>query len=252
MNDLIGLSGTVLVTGGTRGIGRAISIRFAKAGATIIANYLRNQKTAHELKVLAEQEGLNIELCRADISTPQGIEKIRELVCAKGKLLSGLVFCAATGVHRPIRELTSRHFDWTFSLNARAFLELTRVLLDQFDRKASIVAISSMGSVRALPYYSVVGASKAALEALARHSAVELAPRGVRVNILMPGTIATDVWKVLPDAEERIAAAVRRTPIRRLVTADEVASAAQFLCSEAAAGIVGQTLVVDGGAGVLP
>jgi enoyl-[acyl-carrier protein] reductase III len=76
-------------------------------------------------------------------------------------------------------------------------------------------------------------------------------PRGIRVNILAPGTVATEVWKALPEAENRIAAAINRTPIRRLVTPEEVASAAHFLCSQASMGIVGQTLVVDGGATIV-
>lgn len=114
-----------------------------------------------------------------------------------------------------------------------------------------MVAISSIGAQRALPYYSLVGASKGALESLARHLAVELAPRGIRVNILAPGTVATEVWKVIPEAEVRIATAIDRTPIRRLVTTDEVALAALFLCSQASMGIIGQTLVVDGGAGIV-
>jgi NAD(P)-dependent dehydrogenase (short-subunit alcohol dehydrogenase family) len=251
MTDMSALSGIVLVTGGTRGIGRAISLCFARAGASIIANYVRDQKAAEDLKAAAEREGLTIELCRADLTSSKGLEQVRQSVIASGGILSGLVHCAATGVHRPIEELTTRHFDWTLSLNARVFFELVKVFIDRFSAPATVVAVSSMGSVRALPYYSLVGSSKGALEALARHLAVELAPRGIRVNILMPGTVETEVWKVLPDAQSRIAAAISRTPAGRLVTPEEVASAARFLCSEASAGVIGQTLVVDGGSSIL-
>ncbi|MGA2902492.1 MAG: SDR family oxidoreductase [Candidatus Korobacteraceae bacterium] len=245
------LSGRVLVTGGTRGIGRAISLRFARAGASVIANYVRNQKAADALKAAAEEEGLPIELCRADLTTPQGVAQIRKSIADSGESLSGFVHCAATGVHRPLADLTTRHFDWTFALNVRAFFELVKALSDQFSDPSSIVAVSSMGAVRALPNYTLVGSSKGALEALARHLAVELAPRGIRVNILVPGSVETDAWEAIPDREARLAAAIRRTPIGRLVTAEEVASAAQFLCSEAAAGIVGQTLIVDGGSAIM-
>lgn len=248
---MYGLSGRILITGGTRGIGRAISLRFARAGATVIANYVRDQKAADELKATADKEGLVIDLCRADLTTAQGLEKVQKSVHDTSEPLSGLVHCAASGVHRPIADLTTRHFDWTFSLNVRACFDLVTALINQFSERSSIVVVSSMGSVRALPYYSVVGSSKAALEALARHAAVELAPRGIRVNILLPGTVETDAWKVLPDSGDRLSAAIRRTPIGRLVTPEEVASAAQFLCSEAAAGIVGQTLIVDGGAAIV-
>ena len=251
MENLFTLSGRVLVTGGTRGIGRAISLRFARAGALVIANYLRNQKAADELKATANREGLPIQLCRADVATPQGIEEIERCVQQGGEHLTGLVHCAATGVHRALSELTPRHFDFTFALNVRAFFELTKALLSRFSERSSVLVVSSMGAQRALPYYSLVGSSKGALEALARHLAVELAPRGIRVNILVPGTIATDVWKTLPEGEERIAAATRRTPAQRLVTPEEIAWAAQFLCSGAAAGIVGHSLIVDGGAGIV-
>jgi len=251
MDNLFALSGRILITGGTRGIGRAISLRFARAGASVTANYLRNQEAADELKATAEREGLPIELCRADLTSPQGLEQIERSLHDAGGAFSGLVHCAATGVHRTLSELTARHFDWTFSLNVRAFFELMRVLVNRFSERSSVVAISSMGARRALPYYSLVGASKGALESLARHMAVELAPRGIRVNILAPGTVATEVWKVIPQGEDRVAAALDRTPIRRLVTPEEVAWAAQLLCSEAATGIIGQTLVVDGGAGIV-
>jgi enoyl-[acyl-carrier protein] reductase III len=245
------LSGRILITGGTRGIGRAISLRFARAGAAVTSNYVRDQKAADELKAEAEKEGLAIDLCRADLTTAKGLEQIQRSICDTRESLSGLVHCAATGVHRPIADLTTRHFDWIFSLNVRTFFELVKGFTDQFSERSSIVAVSSMGALRALPYYSLVGSSKGALEALARHLAVELAPRGIRVNILMPGTVETDVWKVIPDREDRLSAAICRTPIGRLVTPEEVASAAQFLCSEAAAGIVGHTLIVDGGAAIM-
>jgi NAD(P)-dependent dehydrogenase (short-subunit alcohol dehydrogenase family) len=249
--NLFALSGRILITGGARGIGRAISLRFARAGASVTANYLRNQKAADELKATAEREGLSIELCRADLTTRQGLEQIEKSIDDTGGYLSGLVHCAATGVHRSLSELNTRHFDWTFSLNVRAFFELIQVLANRLSEKSSVVAISSIGAQRALPYYSLVGASKGALEALARHLALELAPRGTRVNVLAPGMVATDAWKAIPEAEVRISAAINRTPIRRLVTAEEVAAAAQFLCSQASMGITGQTIVVDGGIGIV-
>lgn len=251
MDSLFSVSGRILVTGGTRGIGRAISLRFARAGATVISNYIRNEKAAAELQGLAVQEGLSIELCRADVTSPRGLEQIEHVVKDVGEPLSGFVHCAATGVHRSLEELTRRHLEWTFSLNVTAFFELMKILMPHFAEAASVVAVSSMGAVRALPCYSVVGSSKGALSALARHLAVELAPKGIRVNILVPGTVLTDAWKVIPDSEQRLAEAVRRTPMGRLVTPDEVASVAQFLCSQAASGIVGHTLCVDGGAGII-
>jgi enoyl-[acyl-carrier protein] reductase III len=113
---------------------------------------------------------------------------------------------------------------------------------------SSIVAVSSEGAVRAVHQYTLVGASKGALESLARHVAAELGTRGIRVNVLSPGSVPTDTWKVLPDSERRLTEAARRSMLGRLTTLEEVAWAAQFLCSDAAGGVAGHTLVVDGGA----
>jgi enoyl-[acyl-carrier protein] reductase III len=226
-------------------------LRFARAGASVIANYVRDQRAAAELEAVAQNEGLSIQTCRADLTSERGLDQLQSVVRGSSEPLSGVVHCAATGVHRPFAELTLRHFDWTFSLNVRVFFALMKSFSDFFSERAAVVAVSSLGAVRTLPYYSLVGSSKGALEALARHLAVEFAPRGIRVNILAPGTVATDVWKALPEAEARMEKTVRGTPIGRLVTPEEVAWAAQFLCSEASAGIVGQTLVVDGGSAVV-
>src|SRR5208283_6082862 len=141
-NDLFSLSNkTILITGGTRGIGQAISLRFARAGATVIANYLRNEKAAEHLKAIAAEEGLAIALCRADLTNERGLEQLDRLLQERVPHLSGLVHCAATGIHRPIEELTERHFDWTFNLNVRAFFTLTKRLTPRFSQGSSIVAV---------------------------------------------------------------------------------------------------------------
>jgi NAD(P)-dependent dehydrogenase (short-subunit alcohol dehydrogenase family) len=240
-----------LVTGGTRGIGQTISLRLARAGATVIANYLRNEQAAEQLKAIAAEERLPISLCRADLTTEKGLEQVDRSLDECGPHLSGLVYCAATGIHRPVDELTERHFDWTFNLNVRAFFKLMKLIKPRLSNGSSVVAVSSWGASRALPYYSLVGSSKGALESLARHLAVELAPVGIRVNILTAGAVLTDAWKAMPNSQARIAETVRRTPVGRLITAEEVAYGAQYLCSDAAAGMVGHTLVLDGGAGIV-
>jgi enoyl-[acyl-carrier protein] reductase III len=247
VNGPFGLRGTYIITGGTRGIGRAISEQFARAGAQIIAIYVRNEKAALELQATAREAGLAIQICRADLTTPDGLTRIETQVKEAGGSLAGIVHCAATGTHRALDALTGRHFDWTFALNARSLFELVARLLGQFDRQGSILALSSLGGTHALPHYAAVGASKGALEALVRHLAVELAPRGIRANVLAPGAVATDVWKAIPDAEARLADAARRSPLGRLSTIEDVALCAQFLCSPAASAVNGQTLVVDGG-----
>ncbi|MFN0130763.1 MAG: SDR family NAD(P)-dependent oxidoreductase [Verrucomicrobiales bacterium] len=252
MSDPFSLQGkTALITGGTRGLGRALSLCFARAGATVLANYVRDTRAAESLAAEAAQEGLSLATIRADLTAPKGMDSLVAATESTLGQLSCLVHCAATGVHKPLGELDLRHLDWTFNLNVRACFELVRRLLPIMPAGSAILGVSSEGAHRAALQYTLVGSSKGALEALMRHMAVELAPRGVRVNVISPGPLHTDVWKVLPDSTQRLETAARRSPLGRLVSVDEVARVAQFLCSEAASGIVGQTVVVDGGGGVV-
>jgi len=217
----------------------------------VVANYARNDAAAEALQAAAACEGLSLRVLRADLTLPKGLAAVQECMERADERIVSLVHCAATGVHRPIEQLTPKHWDWTMALNVRAFFELVRGLLPLLRTGSSIVAVSSAGAVRAVPAYAAVGSSKGALESLARHLAVELAPRGVRVNILSPGSVYTEAWESFPDKEQRLAEAVKRAPRGRLVSVDEVAAAAHFLCSQAAHGVIGHTLVVDGGTRVL-
>ncbi|HRD65451.1 MAG TPA: SDR family oxidoreductase [Candidatus Competibacter sp.] len=241
----------VLVIGGTRGIGRAIALQFARAGAEVVVNFVREQEAAESLCVEAARSGLQLHAVRADVTSDKALEQLVTEVAQHFPDISTLVFAAATGVHRKFEQLSSRHFDFTFALNVRAFLALVRLLAPKMSPGSSIIALSSEGAERVMPQYGLVGASKGALESLCRHLAVELADRGVRVNILSPGTVKTDAWNALPDADRRLREAISRSPIGRLVTVEEVALAAQFLACDASAGVIGHTLVVDGGARIV-
>jgi enoyl-[acyl-carrier protein] reductase III len=237
----------VLVTGGSRGIGREISRRFAQDGAQRIAiGYLRNdaaaEATAEELREL----GAEPVLVRGNVAS----SRIAEEVAALGPL-DALVHCAATGVIRPALETTDKHFDWTLAANARAFLSLTRAAAPQMPPGSSIVGVSSLGSSRVLEDYVLVGTSKAALEALVRYLAVELAPRGIRVNAVSGGVIETDALDHFPNREQMLSWSTARTPAGRLVEPGDVADTVAFLCSPEAEMIRGQTIVVDGGFSLL-
>jgi enoyl-[acyl-carrier protein] reductase III len=237
----------VLVTGGSRGIGREISRRFAQDGAQRIAiGYLRNdaaaEATAEELREL----GAEPVLVRGNVAS----SRIAEEVAALGPL-DALVHCAATGVIRPALETTDEHFDWTLAANARAFLSLTRAAAPQMPPGSSIVGVSSLGSSRVLENYVLVGTSKAALEALVRYLAVELAPRGIRVNAVSGGVIETDALDHFPNREQMLSWSTARTPAGRLVEPGDVADTVAFLCSPEAEMIRGQTIVVDGGFSLL-
>jgi enoyl-[acyl-carrier protein] reductase III len=239
---------SVLVTGGSRGIGRGIAFRFAELGAARVAiSYLRNDAAAEETAKALEQAGAEPLLLRGNLGDPG---KAAALVEQAGPL-DVLVSNAATGVIRPALEIEEKHWDWTLNANARALLTLTRHAAPSMPEGSSIVAISSLGSQRVLDDYVVVGVSKAALEALVRYLAVELAPKGIRVNAVSAGLVETGALEYFENREVMLDYYRSRTPAGRLVEPGDVADAVCFLASPAADMIRGQTIIVDGGYSVL-
>jgi enoyl-[acyl-carrier protein] reductase III len=231
----------VFVTGGSRGIGRAIALRFARDGAKRVAiGYLRNDRAAEETAGELRALGAEVVLVRGNVTS----QRVLEEVAALGPL-DVLVHNAATGVIRPALETTDHHWDWTLNANARALLALVRATAPSMPEGSSIVAISSLGSQRVLENYVLVGTSKAALEAIVRYLGVELAP-AIRVNAVSGGVVDTGALEHFPNREEMLRSA-ERTPAGRLVEADDIAGAVSFLCSGDAAMVCGQTIIVDGG-----
>jgi enoyl-[acyl-carrier protein] reductase III len=234
---------SVLVTGGSRGIGKAIALRFAELGAKRVAiGYLRNddaaEATAAELRAL----GAEPTLVRGNVSSERVLAEVAEL-----GPLDAVVHNAATGVIRPALEVEDKHWDWTLNANSRALLSLARAAVPSMEPGSSVVAISSLGAQRVLENYVLVGVSKAALEALVRYLAVELSPRGIRVNAVSAGLVETGALEHFANKDRMLAESRERTPAGRLVEPRDVADVVCFLCSPEAEMVRGHTLVIDGG-----
>ena len=235
---------SVLVTGGSRGIGKSIALRFARLGATRVGiGYLRNDRAAEETAAELEQLGTEPVLLRGNVGDPERLEGMLAVVGPLDVIVSN----AATGVIRRTLELEEKHWDWTMNANARSLFTLARLAAPTMTPGSSIVALSSLGSTRVLDDYVLVGVSKAAIEALVRYLAVELAPLGIRANAVSAGLVDTGALDSFPDRERMLAHFRERTPAGRLVEPEDIAEAVCFLASPGASMIRGQTIVLDGG-----
>ncbi|MDH3328395.1 MAG: enoyl-[acyl-carrier-protein] reductase FabL [Desulfobulbaceae bacterium] len=236
-----------LITGGSRGIGRAIALRLAENGVDVVVNYVRHRRDAEETVAAIEKKGVSCLAVKANVAQEGDVIRMFDEIREKYDRLDILVSNAASGVLKPAMELTTRHWNWAMDINARALLTLTQHAVPMMESGGRIMAVSSLGAVRAVPNYTVVGASKAALESLIRHLAVELGPKGILVNTISAGVVDTDALKKFPNRNEIIEASLKRTPLGRLTTPEDVADLALFLCSELATMIHGQSIFVDGG-----
>lgn len=236
-----------LVTGGSRGIGRAIALRLAENDMDVVVNYVRHKKDAQATADLIEAAGRKCLLVKANVAKGEDVEAMFAEIKEEFGHLDVLVSNAASGVLKPAMELTERHWNWAMDINARALLTLVQQGAPLMKEGSRVIAVSSLGAIRAIENYTTVGASKAALESLVRHLAVELGSNGINVNTISAGAVDTDALKHFPNREEILTGALSRTPLGRLTTPDDVAGVALFLCSDLAKMIQGQVITVDGG-----
>ncbi|MGB2965626.1 MAG: enoyl-[acyl-carrier-protein] reductase FabL [Anaerolineales bacterium] len=242
---------TALITGSGRGIGRAIALHFAALGSNIVVNYFRNREPAEETANEISKMGVRAEIIKANVGDIDDLSRLVEETDHAFGGLNFLVSNAGSGYNRPIMEQRPKGWDWTMDINARAYLFLAQKAVPLMEKEGggSIVAISSPGSIRVLPEYAVVGASKAAIESLTRYLAVELASRNIVVNAVSPGIVATEALQHFSTMQDKdlLDDITGQTPAGRIVRPEDVAQVVAFLCTPAAEMIRGQTLIADGG-----
>jgi len=236
-----------LVTGGSRGIGKAIALELAQKGAHVAFNYFRSEAEAKRTEVEVKALGVECLRIKAHLGEEEKIKALFSAVEKRYHKLDILVNNAASGVQRPALELESKHWDWTMSINAKAPWLCAREAARLMPSGGKIVNITSLGSHKVLPFYFSVGVSKASLEALTRYLAVELAPLGIAVNAVSAGYIETSALKYFPNKEDMLAASRETTPAKRKLAVEDVAKVVAFLCTKDAEMIRGQTIIVDGG-----
>jgi len=237
-----------LITGGSRGIGRAIAAKLSEAGCDVAINYLRNKKAADETIKLFKGKFL---LLKGNVAEEKDVASMFETIGKEWGSLDILVSNAASGVLKPPMELTLHHWHWTMDINSWALIHMAQKAVPLMHQGGRIIAISSLGSIRAIPNYTLVGASKAALESIVRHLAQDLAPKKIQVNAISAGVVDTDALKHFPNREELLKNSERRTPAGRLIEPEDVANVALFLCSDLSNMIHGQTIIVDGGYSIM-
>lgn len=238
---------TALVTGGARGIGRAIARKLAQAGCDVAVNYFNSSDEAEKLCRELEPLGVRSVAIRGDVRDPDSVKQIIEEFKRVFDRLDILVSNAASGVLKPALEMTVKHWRWCLETNALALNLLVQAARPLMRPGGRVLALSSLGSRRAIPNYAFIGASKAALESLVRSLSVELAPDGIAVNTISAGAVDTDALKYFPNREQVLSEFKARSLLGRDLRPEDVADAAYLLCLPEAEAIRGQTIFVDAG-----
>ncbi|MFZ6665112.1 SDR family oxidoreductase [Peijinzhouia sedimentorum] len=238
-----------LVTGGSRGIGRAISQALAERGALVYINFRKRESEAQEAKKLIEKAGGSCRLLQADISKEEEIQSIIDQIKEESGALDILVSNAVTGVLKPISELSVSDWHFVMNTNVLSLMHLVQKALPIMENQpyGRIISLSSHGSWKAYPMYGSIGISKAALETMSMYLADELAPKNITVNVIRGGTVKTDAIKNFPNLDKMLAQLTKQTPMGKLTSAEDIGSLAAYLCSAEAGMITGQNITVDGG-----
>lgn len=239
---------TALVTGGSRGIGRAIALRLAHDGATVIVHFKNNQEAAQEVVDSITNLGGRAIAIRADLANVSEIENLWAEFDRRGADLDILVNNAGWATFAASESVIKEDYDAVFNLNVRGLFFHTQQAMKRIRLNGRIINISSGITRVNAPNGAVYAASKAAVEAFTRSWAAELGPRGITVNTVSPGMTQTDLlMSVTP--QNVLDDMIRQTPLGRLGQPDDVADVVAFLCSDDARWITANNLLANGGVG---
>lgn len=241
----------VVITGGSGAIGQALCAAFARGGADVAFTWYLNHQGRDQTAALISEAGGTPLPIRASLRDKSGVGDIVSAVLEAWGGVDVVISNAATGVLKPALDFSDKHWRAVMDVNALAFLKLAQGFAPHMPAGGRFMALSSAGATHVIDNYALVGASKAALESLARHLAAELGPKGITVNVLSPGVVDTPALDHFPNREQLLQVAQMRTPNGRLCTPKDVADVALLLASPQASMIQGQTIVIDGGYSVL-
>jgi 3-oxoacyl-[acyl-carrier protein] reductase len=247
MIDLAGKK--ALITGGSRGIGRATAVLFAQAGADVAINFLHREQTAFEVKEEIEKSGRDCVVLKADISRKDQAERMVGAVLDKWDRIDILVNNAGIWTYGEIGDMDGDTWQETMQLNLDAVFFLCNAVVPEMKKKKSgwIINVSSTAGVRGEAFHSHYAASKGAIISFTKSLAVELAPVGIRVNCVAPGWVDTEMCEEVfrtPGSRERVESGI---PLKRIPPPEDVAGPILFLASDLARHITGEVVNVNGG-----
>lgn len=240
----------ILITGSSRGIGRATALAFAKEGADVVIHYRRDEDAAVATANEIREYGVQALVCKAELESPEEIDAMFDTVEKEWGALDVLMANAAATAFKPVMETKRHHIDRTYEVVIKSVLHAVQRAVPLMEgRSGRVITMSSLGSQFALPNYANIGSSKAALESLTRYLAAELGPKGITCNTISPGVVETDSVRFyakdeFPTFKKNV---IARTPLGRLTQPEDVAGLALFLASDAAAFLTGQVIGIDGG-----
>jgi enoyl-[acyl-carrier protein] reductase III len=238
-----------LITGASRGIGKAIALRLADDGVNIAVNYLQDETAAKKTVEELLAKGVKAAAFQANVGDLDAHKALFDDILKTFGTLDILIHNAALGAFKAVYRLKMNHWDLSMNINAKAFLALAQKAIPIMEPKKDgiIIALSSLGAHRFIPNYGAIGISKAAIETTVRYLGVELMPKGIRTNCVSGGLVDTDALRMFPFYDEFKAEVLKRTPGGRIGKPEDLARVVAFLCSPESSWIVGQTIIADGG-----